>query len=1429
MLEKESFRCIRSYAGSQQGGFEELVCQLAHLEPPLGANHFIRKEGSGGDAGVECFWIMEDGSEHAWQAKYFLDSITTSRWAQIDESVNAAIRKHPKLTKYYVCVPVNRTDTRSSGPGGRKKISVLDEWNKHLEKWTKLARSRKMKVEFVYWGAHEILSPLQSSDPKYAGRALYWLNSLVLTTEKLAHCLSKQETTLGERYTPKFHVDLPIASTLEGLANRTSFWDKLNQKAIKWSQDFSSFRSEKAPDDLINKFRTLIAYLCDYKQIIDKIIFSRDRDRLIEIQRALDDAMSKLLEFERVCQSSEEATKKNEHHTSSFQEKVFQFANFKTAELSYFFSSDFVNANVASAVLVVGEAGAGKSHLLCDFAKSHSSAILLLGQHYSGGNPLAGLLDVLDLNQHPYEIVLGAIDAIGEAAKAKAIIIIDAINEGKYRDEWRERLVGLIKDVKRFSHIGLLISCRSRFDKFLIPEKIEPTELLKIEHLGFRGHEHKAASVYLSKQGIAKPTAPITAPEFSNPLFLKTCATALKQLGETSWPKGHQGTSRLFEIYLSSLETVVSKKRRTELNDQLCRKALEAVASAMFPDHLFGLPWDKATQIVNAIDTCVDPDESLLQTLLREGALADDIGYNDDDNSVPKPIVRFSYERFCDHFVAKFLLRDVENPVKLFELEHPLGRHISENSWRYQGILETLSVIIPEQFEVEMWDLLPEKVNSHPQSADFYFFEGLKFRAPNSFTDRTRELFNLLRIWQSGYQDRKLDLLIQFATEPEHPWNANRLHKWLAGMNMPVRDSRWSIYLAKNDYEEDEDQHESAIRSIIEWATFADLTSLEEDCAFLALVTTIWFTTTSNRRTRDQATKGAARLFARHPELIVKVLSQFRDIDDPYLQERLYASVYGGLCNTIQTESLKKTTRYVFETQFKNYFPFPHILLRDYARGMIELARVRGCLDDSVELQKCRPPYRSNWPLNIPPITEVNHYGNAIENSIFHGDFGRYRMGAVEKWSSTELVKSKPESVFEADQTKRDMSDKDKTSELIASVDKEWQKRTLAKFSRSDAMRWVSKRAIELGWTKDLFEKFEKSLRYESRSRPSIERIGKKYQRIAYHELLAHLADNLHYVAGHDYSNSNTKSYYAGPWQPWQRDIDPTHWLRETSDDGWSEWDVNIWWRPIGYTFAYASDNAKLDWCKSPKNLPDFKDLIKTSDPAGNKWYSLRGFSQWREREVSGDDSRLTRDIWFRINSLLVTRRRFNRLKEELKDKDYISPDLVHTPSTHHQTFLREYPWHQSVSVKDSFGNKESWEIETPHVIPYAEYEWEMGSGDESTSMNINLYLPSPYLISHLDLVSDLVNFEQWRNFGGEKIFFDPSIKDSGPRFALVNSTSLDEMLKSEGMILVWLIGGEKSLTDKTDRPVKERMVFNSMAWTDGKGEILNVSNQYME
>jgi hypothetical protein len=97
-------------------------------------------------------------------------------------------------------------------------------------------------------------------------------------------------------------------------------------------------------------------------------------------------------------------------------------------------------------------------------------------------------------------------------------------------------------------------------------------------------------------------------------------------------------------------------------------------------------------------------------------------------------------------------------------------------------------------------------------------------------------------------------------------------------------------------------------------------------------------------------------------------------------------------------------------------------------------------------------------------------------------------------------------------------------------------RRTSGPIDAEAAKRWIANRAISFGWTKDLFP-HDRS-HDDNRIRGArVERIGKKYQRMALSELLARLSDN--YWLAPEYSEPSRR--YDSPLDvSFTRDIDPT-------------------------------------------------------------------------------------------------------------------------------------------------------------------------------------------------------------------------------------------------------------------------------------------------
>src|SRR5690554_6308599 len=113
---------LRTLNGSQRDAFEELCCQLASCEQVPEGSTFVRVGAP--DAGVECYWVLPNGDEWGWQAKFFTSPPGPTQWQQITDSVQTALEKRPRLKRYTVCMPLDRADPRQPN-----KKSFMDEWN----------------------------------------------------------------------------------------------------------------------------------------------------------------------------------------------------------------------------------------------------------------------------------------------------------------------------------------------------------------------------------------------------------------------------------------------------------------------------------------------------------------------------------------------------------------------------------------------------------------------------------------------------------------------------------------------------------------------------------------------------------------------------------------------------------------------------------------------------------------------------------------------------------------------------------------------------------------------------------------------------------------------------------------------------------------------------------------------------------------------------------------------------------------------------------------------------------------------------------------------------------------------------------------------------------------------------------------------------
>ncbi len=491
-----SWNRLRSLNNSQNNAFEEVCCQLAAYEVvPLGSR-FTRKGRP--DGGVECFWQFPDGSEWAWQAK-FVTSLGNTQWREVDDSVKAALRAHsPNLKRYTVCFPFDFPDARVAG-----QKSLKAKWDERVKKWQGWATNAGLSVEFDYWGEHHIWERL--SRVEHRGRLFFWFNHEYFDMTWLKHRIDEAVENARDRYTPALHVPLPIAGIFDGLGRTTAFCDLLKKRIgeIRELHRKASFEFEEP--EIKNKYAALA-------EQVQRLFLQLQTASPIETQPInfagiailASEASETAWEAERLLQDKVATNRRKpnaDQQASNYsyrRHNVFELAH-RLSELEYFVKEPQCQLVNAPALLLTSIAGNGKTHLLCDIAKERIAnelpTLLLLGEAFSNAEPWSQIIGRLGLNCSREELP-GTLQAAAQAAGSRALILIDALNEGEGETLWARELPGFLATLARYPEIGIAVSVRSSYEKALVPNGLVPQKLIRVEHKGFAGREEEAATKF---------------------------------------------------------------------------------------------------------------------------------------------------------------------------------------------------------------------------------------------------------------------------------------------------------------------------------------------------------------------------------------------------------------------------------------------------------------------------------------------------------------------------------------------------------------------------------------------------------------------------------------------------------------------------------------------------------------------------------------------------------------------------------------------------------------------------------------------------------------------------------------------------------------------------------------------------------------------
>lgn len=1232
-----------------------------------------------------------------------------------------------------------------------------------------------------------------------------FIGGLGLTRDDFSRRISKAINDLGPRFNEKLNYRLPIVSCFEALGKENIYKKKIQRVIDHWLLNNKRYgyglndHLSNVSDSINKKLQKEHVAVKEFvKSWFNAVVEKWEEPLSIHIEyfiERINQYNGFLEETSRIIDLPTKSTAKEYERRSKSIKHIYEQIQLNNSLLQ-----DLEELNIAlfnnPLLLIKGDAGCGKSHLLGDIAnwkiKEGKPVILLLGQQFIASQSISqNIITLLDY-RGTFSELLNGMNEIGKQINSRVLFMIDALNEGGGKKLWRNGLSGFIDEVASYPFISLVITVRSTYYNAVIPDQVQKKpELTQLTHQGFAGNEYAALRLFCEYYELEQPQFPILNPEFTNPLFLHLICQTAKSTPSKQIPLCFEGLTNIYIDHLEYIEKKLEEKREEYATHQgIVKEAIYELAYACYKKV------DDKKLTYKEAETLFrekfNDFRFLMNDLIAENVIVRNL-YVDYRSGIREEIetIYFAYERFGDFYMAEQLLKmySFEEEVRMaFKENNELGS-LLDDYWKYGGIIEAMASLLPEKFNLELFEVY-DWVFEDPQRGQAghiieYVLNSLRWRQGKTIDDQ--KISNWLNSVGFKLNYDCLNRLIEMSALPAHPFNSDRLNKNLKPFSMADRDSFWQKFLL--NYTGTDGGYTFPFTRLIDWAWQPGVSTLvDAETARLTAQTLIWGLATTNIQLRDRTTKALINLLEEQLPVLIKLMIEFQNVSDLYIAERIYAVAYGCVLRTSQLSAVQELAQYVYNHNFENNTPPEHILLRDYAQNIVEFGIYKK-LDLRVDISKLRPPYQSDMPTVFPTIEDIDgkykidYQDDTIpknylkQNTILrsmtteygrgtggYGDFGRYVFqSALRNWEV----------------------DINGLSNM--------------------AVEWIFEK---YGYDPKKHGEYEEYLGYAGRSGPKIERIGKKYQWIALYELLGMVADNCKMRS----SWRSQNPIYNGIWNYYIRDInigciDRT---QENSDEDLeTESDPTYINGCLNYT---NWDQPLEDWLINQLDLPSVKNIIQREDEERYQWLSLDSFIKWEEPKQIGEDAyhRSRREIWYMIKSYLIHKEEKEKILEWLSTQNFHGRWMPESGNTN-DVFSRENYW--SPASQDDYIETNVWEeVERGNFDVALTTHKSAGEFSlDKSGAHRSYEMPSKIIWEGMDM--------QYGKMEG--IFENASnkviCKCVSPDDPLILKSDFMEFLDRENLEIIWTILGEKLFVCKEHWV--NRSIINGV-FTLEKGEI---------
>lgn len=923
---------------------------------------------------------------------------------------------------------------------------------------------------------------------------------------------------------------------------------------------------------------------------------------------------------------------------------------------------------------VHGDAGSGKTQHMCYFTQTISqfrNVYLLFGTEFdTGKSPRQTIREAFGWND---DNIFEALNAEMEKRGRYATFIIDALNEGEGTFMWHTLMPILKADIEKYPRLKLIVTVRTmESGDQLIEQFGEGWEEIEIK--GFS--DMNTAITQFFKDATINEEAKdyLYVKEFQHPLFLKVFCQVYHQL-----PVNYRKDPDILLLYRLYIQS-----RNDEVSHWADEDPEQMVTSRIMRE--FGkLSWQK-------FQCCDVPREDLVKA--ANGMCPHRLWSNNLYHALVKANLvmeyklnselktAFQYDSMGDYIRAWCLLTEKKDDEDRLDLVAQLAESIDKQALGYNKrvhISHTIKAFLSSWNPAE--DIWRRDVFSNGVLTQL-LLESLEQRnltSPRSTLPKDLVAEMVLKndaFINPEYLLNNFTLYRDFLIEP--------VHKKLMAMSMLERDERWTINVNRMY---DDHSYFYRIRMALE--------PNEVDVrAFIRIL--CWLMAASHPQLRNLVKRIVQGLLQDFSQLCKELIEKFHKCNDPYILRGVYSSVYGVLLvkrDKVLTHDIAET---VFNCLYKNqvYVPF-ELEVRLWTLKILEINHLFN--PEDTFWSDATPPYkRTDNLMDLPGEEDFNndaYFGDGggakkLHFSLFTWDFNRYIIGTNSRNESDTFIKDDGKAV-----------------------------------NLDDITNAIAYRIKHVYGYSPLLSDYDDRVRWEERVHRQTERIGKKYQWIAYGEIKAYLSDTCQMKKDRWNDNPPEEIPY-----PWYDDDTVTFEPTLTLTGNRSYLDQELFEEVQGEDLMVG--NAQ-EWLESRTLVPTPCIIVK--DKKGGDWVNVVGYQ--KKEQADKDDKR---ESFVYLCPCLVKKDIASEFEQWAKEQCFYGRWMPED-SGHYEFFWNEFPWSDSYKAMDFECELEVYGHRSPPpckvMLPYASQLQEYYEGiDDGEEFEGIVNMPSADMFDYFGL-----------------------------------------------------------------------------------------------